>query len=60
MPAMQIIQMTIKCKTMQMFNPSHPGELVRETLDGLREETGQKLTIAEVLLAWGLLAKPYL
>ncbi|MBC8033406.1 MAG: HigA family addiction module antidote protein [Chitinophagaceae bacterium] len=33
---------------MSMFNPAHPGELIRETLDGLREETGKKLTIEEV------------
>ncbi len=33
---------------MAMYNPAHPGELIRETLEGLREETGQKLTIEEV------------
>ena len=31
-----------------MYDPAHPGELIRETLEGLREETGRKLTIAEV------------
>lgn len=31
-----------------MFNPAHPGELIRETIEGLREETGQKLTIEEI------------
>lgn len=31
-----------------MYDPDHPGELIRETLEGLREETGQKLTIEEV------------
>jgi addiction module HigA family antidote len=33
---------------MAMFNPVHPGELIRETIEGLREETGQALTIEEV------------
>jgi addiction module HigA family antidote len=31
-----------------MFNPAHPGELIRETIEGIREETGKKLTIEEV------------
>ncbi|RDC62267.1 helix-turn-helix transcriptional regulator [Adhaeribacter pallidiroseus] len=33
---------------MPMFASSHPGELIKETITGLREETGQKLTIEEV------------
>ncbi len=33
---------------MPMFNPSHPGDLIRETIEGLREETGEKLTLEEV------------
>lgn len=33
---------------MAMYDPARPGELIRETLEGLREETGQKLTIEEV------------
>lgn len=33
---------------MAMFNPAHPGELVLETIEGIREETGQELTITEV------------
>lgn len=33
---------------MALFDPAHPGELIRETIDGLREETGQKLTVQEV------------
>jgi addiction module HigA family antidote len=33
---------------MVMFNPAHPGELIREMIEGLREETGQRLTIEEV------------
>jgi len=33
---------------MAMFNPDHPGELILETIEGLREESGQALTITEV------------
>jgi addiction module HigA family antidote len=33
---------------MTMHNPAHPGELIKETIDGIREETGEKLTIEEV------------
>jgi addiction module HigA family antidote len=33
---------------MAMYNPAHPGELIRETIEGLREETGKSLTIEEV------------
>lgn len=33
---------------MAMFHPAHPGELIRETIDALREETGETLTIQEV------------
>jgi len=33
---------------MAMFNPAHPGELIRETIDGIIEETGEKLSIEEV------------
>ena len=31
-----------------MFNPADPGELIRETIDGIAEETGKKLTVEEV------------
>ncbi len=31
-----------------MFAPAHPGELIKETIDGIREETGDKLTLEEV------------
>ena len=31
-----------------MHEPAHPGELIRQTLVGIREETGKKLTIEEV------------
>lgn len=33
---------------MTMYDPAHPGELIRETIEGLREETGEGLTIEEV------------
>ncbi|PWJ55043.1 addiction module HigA family antidote [Dyadobacter jejuensis] len=33
---------------MALFDPAHPGELIRETLEGLREETGHKFTVEEV------------
>lgn len=33
---------------MSMYDPAHPGELIRETLEGIREETQKKLTIEEV------------
>ncbi len=42
---------------MAMFNPAHPGELIRETIEGLREETGQKLTVEEVAQGLGITRK---
>lgn len=33
---------------MSLFNPAHPGELIRETIEALREETGKALTMEEV------------
>ncbi len=42
---------------MAMYNPAHPGELIRETLTGLREETGKKLTIEEVAKGLGTTRK---
>ena len=33
---------------MAMFAPAHPGELIKETIDGIREETQSKLTLEEV------------
>jgi antitoxin HigA-1 len=33
---------------MAMYDPAHPGELIRGTIEGLREETGKSLTIEEV------------
>lgn len=42
---------------MALFDPAHPGELIKETLDGIREETGQKLTIGEVAEGLGVTRK---
>ncbi len=42
---------------MQMFDPAHPGELLRETLNGLQEETGQKLTVEQVAKGLGTTRK---
>ncbi len=33
---------------MAMFNPAHPGELIRETIEALREESGKPYTIQEI------------
>ncbi len=41
---------------MAMFNPAHPGELIKETIDALSEETGKALSIKEI--ANGLAIKP--
>jgi addiction module HigA family antidote len=42
---------------MQMFDPAHPGELIRETLEGIREETGKKLTVEQVATGLGTTRK---
>lgn len=42
---------------MALFDPAHPGELIRETIEGLREETGQRLTVAEVAEGLGTTRK---
>ena len=42
---------------MPLFDPAHPGELIRETLDGILEETGKKLTISEVAEGLGTTRK---
>ena len=39
---------------MAMSNPAHPGELLRETIEGIREETEQKLPIHEVAEGLGV------
>ncbi|SEN01035.1 Helix-turn-helix [bacterium A37T11] len=38
---------------MAMFAPAHPGELIKETIEGIKEETNSKLTLEDV--AKGLL-----
>lgn len=42
---------------MALFDPAHPGELIRETIEGIREETGERLTIAEVAEGLGTTRK---
>ncbi|MDR3695334.1 HigA family addiction module antitoxin [Mucilaginibacter sp.] len=42
---------------MEMFAPAHPGELIRETLNGLEEETGKKLTVEQVATGLGTTRK---
>lgn len=42
---------------MQMFDPAHPGELIRETLEGLQEETGKRLTVEQVATGLGTTRK---
>jgi addiction module HigA family antidote len=39
-----------------LFDPPHPGEFIRETLDGLREE-GHDFTIAEIARGLGTTRK---
>lgn len=41
----------------QLFDPAHPGELISETIDGLREETGQKLTVEQIASGLGTTRK---
>lgn len=42
---------------MAMFNPAHPGELIRETINGIMEETGNKLSVEEVAKGLGTTRK---
>jgi len=42
---------------MALFDPAHAGELIRETLDGIYEETGQKLTVEQVAAVLGTTRK---
>lgn len=42
---------------MNMFDPAHPGELVRETLEGIRQETSNKLTVEQVAIGLGTTRK---
>lgn len=40
-----------------MLFPAHPGELIRETIEGLREESGAKLTLEEIAQGLGTTRK---
>jgi addiction module HigA family antidote len=42
---------------MVLFDPAHPGELIRETLDGIYEETGKRLTVEQVASILGTTRK---
>lgn len=42
---------------MALFDPAHPGALIRETLEGIFEETGKKLTVTEVAEGLGTTRK---
>lgn len=42
---------------MPMFAPAHPGEILRDTIDGLSEEHGPKYTIAEIAEGLGTTRK---
>ena len=42
---------------MALFDPVHPGELIWETMEGICEETGKKLTISEVTTGLGTTRK---
>jgi len=42
---------------MALFDPAHPGALIRETIEGIIEETGQKLTVSEVATGLGTTRK---
>jgi addiction module HigA family antidote len=42
---------------MAMFNPAHPGELIKETIEALREEKGKPLTIEQIAKGLGTTRK---
>ncbi len=42
---------------MALFDPAHPGALIRETLERIFEETGKKLTVTEVAKGLGTTRK---
>jgi len=44
-------------KNMAMFNPAHPGELIRETIDGIATETGKRLTVSAIAQGLGTTRK---
>ena len=39
---------------MPMHSPAHPGTLIRDFIDGVNEESGQRLTIGNVAEALGV------
>lgn len=41
----------------QNYGPAHPGELIRETIDGIAEETGKKLSVKKVATGLGTTRK---
>lgn len=42
---------------MQLFNPAHPGELILDTIEGIREETGKNISITEIAAGIGITRK---
>jgi antitoxin HigA-1 len=38
---------------MPMFDPAHPGEVIRDTIEGLTEEHGHKYTVEEIATGLG-------
>ena len=42
---------------MLFFDPAHPGELIQETIEGIKEETGKALTITEIAFGLGITRK---
>lgn len=42
---------------MPLFNPAHPGELIRETIVALSKETGKTVTMEEVAAGLGVSRK---
>ena len=42
---------------MHLIDPAHPGELIQETIEGIKEETGESLTISEIAIGLGTTRK---
>ncbi|CAG5068035.1 hypothetical protein DYBT9623_00763 [Dyadobacter sp. CECT 9623] len=42
---------------MILIDPAHPGEVIRETLDGIYAETGKRLTVEQVAAILGTTRK---
>lgn len=42
---------------MPMFDPAHPGEVLRETIEAISEENGHHLTVTEVAQGLGVTRK---